>query len=316
MAALTILILNKLSARHREVLERTAPDCRILSCEWEDVAKYLPEADILVGWGWMDIHPLLKNGHQLKWIHALSAGVENLLAPVQEDRTLLLTNSKGIHGIPVSEHVLSLMLAFTRGLNIFIRNQEQRLWQRSPVDELHDKTIAIVGLGSIGRELAKKAKCFSMHVIATKQTPTRELFVDRLYPPEQLDEMLAEADFVVASLPLLPETSRLFSLERFQKMKSSAYFINISRGSIVNENDLITALQEKVIKGAALDVFEEEPLSETSPLWEMSNVIITPHLAALSPNYMERAIKLFGENLERYLDGKELVNLIDSKKGY
>lgn len=316
MAEPTILILNKLSARHRAVIENAAPGCKVLSCEWSEAAAKLPDADVLAAWGWMDIEPLLANGHNLKWIHALSAGVENLLFPVQKQTEILLTNSKGIHSIPVSEHVMALLLSFSRGLNMFIRHQQKHLWQRSPVEELHGKTMAIIGLGSIGREIAKKAKCFGMQVIASKQTLTRELFVDRLFGSDGLDEMLACADFVVASLPLLPETQGMFSLERFRRMKPSAYFINISRGPVVNEADLAAALEQGLIKGAGLDVFAEEPLAATSPLWDMENVIITPHLAALSPNYMERATRLFAENLERYLSGKDLVNLVDRVKGY
>ncbi len=316
MAEPTILVLNKLSARHRAVIENAAPGCKVLSCEWNEAAAMLPSADILAAWGWMDIEPLLANGHNLKWIHALSAGVENLLFPVQKQPEILLTNSKGIHSIPVSEHVMALLLAFSRGLNMFIRHQQKHLWQRAPVDELHGKTLAIIGLGSIGREIAKKAKCFGMQIIASKQTPTRELFVDHLYGSDGLDEMLACADFVVASLPLLPETQGLFSLERFRRMKPSAYFINVSRGPVVNEADLAAALEQGLIRGAGLDVFAEEPLAATSPLWDMENVIITPHLAALSPNYMERASRLFAENLERYLGGKDLVNLVDRIKGY
>lgn len=316
MTAPTILFLNKLSARHRETIERAAPGCRLISCEWNEASAHLPSADILVAWGWMDIAPLLAAGHHLKWIHALSAGVENLLAPTQQEKGILLTNSKGIHAIPVSEHVMALLLAFTRGLNLFIRQQQECSWKRAPVDELHEKTLAIVGLGSIGRELAKKAKCFGMHVVATKQTPTRELFVDRLYPSAQLDDMLAEADFVVATLPLLPETAGLFSLERFRRMKPGAYFVNVSRGPITVEADLVQALQEGLIKGAGLDVFEQEPLPAESPLWQLPNVIITPHLGALSPSYMERAVKLFAENITRYLAGEAPVNLIDLAKGY
>ena len=140
--------------------------------------------------------------------------------------------------------------------------------------------------------------------------------IDRLYGSDALDEMLAAADFVVASLPLLPETTGLFSLERFAKMKPSAYFINISRGPVVIESDLVAALEHGLIKGAGLDVFAEEPLAANSLLWDMENVIITPHLAALSPSYMERAARLFAENLERYLSGKDLANLVDMEKGY
>lgn len=316
MAPLNILVTNSLADRHHKAIKTVAPDSTIISCDLEQASEYMADTDILVTWGTMDIGPLHQNAPKLKWIHALSAGVENLLSPeVQSDNTLL-TNSRGIHGIPISEHVLAMMLNFTRGLNIFIRQQLKKEWKRTPVEEIHDKTIGIVGLGSIGREIAKKAKGMGMHVVASKRTMTTEIFVDKLYAPNQLDELLAISDFVVVSLPLLEETKELFTLKEFSVMKPSAYFINIARGGVVKEEDLITALQKGLIKGAALDVFNHEPLSNTSPLWDMENVIITPHLAALSPNYLDRAFKLFADNLSRFIQRKEMLNVIDKIKGY
>lgn len=316
MPALDILVLNHLAERHLTVIRDVAPDSRITSCELAQAAEHINQADIVVAWGWMDIQPLYLQAPKLKWIHALSAGVENLLFPELQASHTILTNSRGIHGIPISEHVFALMLAFTRGLNFFIRQQTEHLWKRAQVEEIHDKTIGIVGLGSIGREIAKKAKAMGMHVIACKQNMTNELFVDALYPSEELAEVLKAADFVIASVPLVEETKELFRLEQFQQMKPTAYFINIARGGIVREADLVTALQTGLIRGAGLDVFEDEPLPAASPLWDMPNVIITPHLAALSPNYMDRAIKLFADNLHRFLQNKEMLNVIDKQRGY
>lgn len=316
MAPLNILVTNSLAERHHKTIMTASPDSRITSCTLEEAREYIADTDILVTWGTMDIRPLHLIAPKLKWIHALSAGVESLTYPeIQSDNTLL-TNSRGIHGIPISEHVLAMLLAFTRGLNVFIRQQANKVWKRSPVEEIHDKTIGIVGLGSIGREIAKKAKGMGMHVVASKRTMTTEIFVDKLYAPSQLDELLAVSDFVVVCLPLLEETKNLFTLKEFSAMKPSAYFINVARGPIINEKDLITALEEGLIKGAGLDVFDHEPLADTSPLWDMKNVIITPHLAALSPNYLDRAIKLFADNLARFIQHKEMLNVIDKTKGY
>lgn len=316
MPALNILVLNKLADRHLSLLSASAPNATVQSCELEQAHQYIADTDILVAWGWMNIEELYPQATQLKWIHSLSAGVENLIFPELQNSTVLLTNSKGIHGIPVSEHVLSMMLAFTRGLNFFIRHQDAKLWKRAYVDEIHEKKLGIVGLGSIGREIAKKAKALGMHVFASKRTVTTELFVDKLFPPENLEDMLKECDFVVVALPLTEETKELFTLDRFKVMKPSAYFINISRGNVLKEADLITALQQGYIKGAGLDVFEQEPLSPDSALWEMPNVIITPHLAALSPYYLDRAIKTFADNLDRFCQSREMFNIIDKQKGY
>jgi phosphoglycerate dehydrogenase-like enzyme len=318
MPTLNILILNKehLADKHRAAITHAAPAANIVTCTPDQAENYIHDADILVVWGWMDIQPVFPQAKKLRWIHALSAGVENLLFPAIQDSPVLLTNSKGIHGIPVAEHVLAMILAFSRGLNVFIRQQNAKVWKRSYVDEIHDKTLGIIGFGSIGREIAKKAKGLGMQVVATKRTATAELFVNKLYPPENVEEMLGTCDFIVAALPLVDETKEYFSLRLFQAMKPSAYFINISRGAVVRQHDLVTALQQGLIQGAGLDVFEEEPLPETSPLWELPNVIITPHLAALSPYYLDRAIKLFADNLERFLENKEMHNIIDKAKGY
>ena len=315
--ALKIVVLNRLADRHVAAIKNAMPDAEIIISDEEHAAEYMPDTNILVTWGTFDARPLYLRAPNLKWIHALSAGVEGLLFPEIQASETLLTNSKGIHGIPVSEHVFAMILGFTRSLNIFLRQQDQKIWgRRVPTEEIHEKTIAIVGLGSIGREIAKKAKGFGLNVVATKRTMTNEIFVDKLYPADQLPEILAIADFVVVALPLLEETKEMFQLEQFRTMKKSAYFINIARGALVKEADLITALSEGTIKGAGLDVFEEEPLPDNSPLWEMPNVIITPHIAAFSPLYLDRAVKLFADNLTRFVQNRELLNAVDKNKGY
>ncbi|HMM20092.1 MAG TPA: D-2-hydroxyacid dehydrogenase [Selenomonadales bacterium] len=314
--ALHVLVLNNLADRHKDAIMGVHPEITVTSCDLEHAGDYIADTDILVAWGFTDIRPLYLAAPNLKWVHALTAGVENLIFPEIQQSNTILTNSRGIHGIPVSEHVFSLMLAFTRGLNLLIRQQQAKQWERVPTEEIHEKTIGIVGLGAIGREIAKKAKGLGMEVLATKQEMTAEIFVDKLYPPEELNELLAASDFVVAALPLTDQTSGLFTLQQFEAMKRTAYFINIARGSIVREADLITALQTGIIKGAGLDVFDHEPLPPDSPLWDMPNVIITPHIAALSPHYLDRAVKSFADNLTRFVEDREMFNIVDKQKGY
>lgn len=316
MSALNILVLNNLADRHKDAITAVMPGITVTVTDLEHAGEYIAATDILVTWGWTDIRPLYLAAPRLKWVHALSAGVESLTFPEIQASDTLLTNSKGIHGIPVSEHVFAMMLAFTRGLNLLIRQQQAVIWNRVPTDEIHEKTIGIVGLGSIGREIAKKAKGLGMEVVATKQEMTTEIFVDKLYKPEELHEMLGVSDFVVSAVPLTDKTSGLFTLEEFRAMKPTAYFFNIARGSVVREADLAIALQLGVIKGAGLDVFENEPLPADSPLWAMDNVIVTPHLAAISPYYLDRAVKLFVDNLVRYTQNREMFNIIDKAKGY
>ena len=318
MSALNIVVLNPLADRHRELILAAEPNVTILVTDEANALEHMPSCHILVTWGWMETRHLYQAAPHLEWIHALSAGVEKLLFPEIQAADTILTNAKGIHGIPVSEHVLAMMLAFSRGLTVSLRRQETRQWKRVPTGELHESTLAIVGLGSIGREIAKKAKALGMTVLASKQEVTTELFVDKLYPPDDdsLLEMLAKADFVVTALPLTESTQNRIRLPHFTAMKPSAYFFNIARGAIVNENDLVTALEQNLIAGAGLDVFACEPLPESSPLWSMPNVIITPHVAALSPAYLDRSIKLFADNLTRFIQGRDMLNVVDKVKGY
>ncbi|SHI56993.1 D-2-hydroxyacid dehydrogenase [Propionispora hippei] len=311
-----ILVLNQLKENHMAAIQDAAPGSSIITADLATAGQHIANADILVAWGNQDIRQLYAAAPQLRWVHALSAGVEDWLFPELVTSSTLLTNSKGIHGIPISEHVLALMLAFTRGLNLLIPQQRNKQWKRVRVDEIHEKTIGIVGLGNIGREIAKKAKALGMHVVATKREATTELFVDALYTPDYLAKMLSICDFVVVSLPLTDETKEMFNLNYFSAMKRTAYFINIARGGVIAEADLITALEQQLIQGAGLDVFAEEPLPDSSPLWNMPNVIITPHLAGLSPSYLDRAIQLFADNLTRFIDKDQILNIVDKQKGY
>ncbi len=314
-----ILIFNPLSDRQKAFITDVAPQAKIISTDLKHAAEQLPDAEILVAWGFNNIQPIYGLAKNLRWIHALTAGVEFLLFPETQSSSVLLSNSKGIHGIPMAEHVLGMMLSFTRRLPLLQQQQKHHLWQRPPIDELQEingKTLAVVGLGAIGHEIAKKAKAMDLRVIAAKREMTQEPFVDRLYRPEQLLEMLAEADFVVVALPLTDATSGLFGREQFAAMKSTAYFINVSRGAVVQEEPLLECLKAGRIAGAGLDVFVEEPLPAANPFWDLPNVIITPHLAAISPVYLDRAVKLFAENLSRYIADKPLLTPIDKVRGY
>ena len=314
-----ILILNPLSERQKAFITNVAPQASIITTDLKHAAEQLPDCEILVAWGFNNIQPIYGMAKNLRWIHALTAGVEFLLFPEPQNSPVLISNSKGIHGIPMAEHVLGMMLSFTRRLPLLQQQQQKHLWQRPPIDDLQEingKTMAVVGLGAIGREIARKAKAMDMRVVAAKREMTQEPFVDRLYRPEQLLEMLAEADFVVVALPLTDATNGLFGREQFAAMKPSAYFINVSRGAVVQEEPLLECLKAGRIAGAGLDVFVEEPLPAANPFWDLPNVIITPHLAAISPVYLDRAIKLFADNLSRYIADKPLLTPIDKARGY
>lgn len=316
MPSLNILVIQRLTETQVNSICELDENVNVIQCKPNDAVNYIEDADVLIAWGSFHLNELLPKAKRLKWIHALSSGIEGMLTPELESADILLTNSRGIHGIPVAEHVLAMMLNFTRGITAMQENKKAKLWQPLHAEEIYDKSIAIIGLGSIGREIAKRAKSLGMKVLASKKTISTELFVDKLYTNDQLPQLLPLADFVVVTLPLTKETAGLFDETAFSQMKKTAYFINVARGAIVNENALIKALQSGVIRGAALDVFSEEPLGADSPLWELPNLFISPHIAAKSPYYIDRSLKLFIENFNKFLSKSQMINVIDKQKGY
>ncbi len=255
----------------------------------------------------------------LKWVQVMSAGVDRFLDNEFRQSSVILTNVSGIHATAISEIVLGLMLMFAKQAPLCFQLKQQKQWKRFTPAVLRSKTVGIVGLGHIGREVARLAKALGMRVIATRRSARRVIsarYVVVLLPQEQRPHLLSDSGFVVLSLPLTPETNELIGEEELRMMKSTAYIINIARGNIVDEKALIRALEEKWIAGAGLDVFAIEPLPADSKLWEFPNVILTPHIAGDMEDYNARATRIFCENLRRYLNGEKLLNVVSKKKGY
>jgi len=278
----------------------------------------------------------LSRALRLQWVQMHAAGVDHVLDHPIMKSDMLLTTASGIHATPIAEYVFASILAFNRRVPRMLYYQSRREWPQgrwnlfaSP--ELRGSTLGIVGYGSIGREVGRIARCFGMRVVATKRSMSqmrdvgyavqglgdREgVLLDEAFPPDRLSEMLGLCDYVVVAVPLTPETRKLIGEAQLRAMKPSAYLVNISRGGTVDEGILLRALQEGWIAGAGLDVFEEEPLSLDSPLYDLENVILSPHVAGFTLCYDERASDLFAENLRRYLAGEPLLNLVDKVRGY
>ncbi len=309
--AFTKAHLAKIKSVHTDikVTVLTNPSASLLKKELGDTDILFPTVGI----------PQTVQSPTVKWIHVASAGVDRLSQELK-DSSVIITNSSGVHPIPISEHVLGFMLMFARQLNIFYRTQvKDKKWIKNEpeVFELHGKTVIIVGLGRIGSRVAMLAKAFGMKVLAvSRSTYKKSEFVHKSYKYKDLETILKEADFVVDALPATHETAGMFDKKLFSKMKKSAYFINIGRGKTVNEKDLIEALKWGKIAGAGLDVFEMEPLPANSPLWKLDNVILTPHVSGHTPHYMDRVVDIFYENLRQFLAKKRLPNQIDKQKGY
>ncbi|MCL5046221.1 MAG: D-2-hydroxyacid dehydrogenase [Actinobacteria bacterium] len=345
-----VIVLAKINDRHLNFVRRIASAAALVTCPDEESAlTHAVGARAIATWGWTSPARLVAAAKDLEWIHSLSAGVEGLLIPEILDRPITLTNSRGVHGLPIAEHVLALILAFTRGLVPALRYQRERRWERIRATEVGGKTLGLIGLGGIGRQVAQRASVLGMRVIALRArpgdrtvqppawegaapTPDEEADkappgappcpsvlppgVDRMLPPDKLPELLAASDFVVVAVPLTDRTRGFIGEPELALMKPDAILINIARGGVVDEPALINALKEGRLGGAGLDVFRTEPLPPESEFWGLENVIVTPHIAASSPYLMDRAWELFARNLERFIEGKELLNQVDKVLGY
>ncbi len=276
---------------------------------------------------------ILAAARQLRWVQAATASLEHYMFPELVEHPCVLTNMRGLYGDVIADHVMGYVLCFARNLHIYLRQQQQHHWepvggeasrstfaagpcQVTPMDRAHlhlsDCTLGVVGVGHIGAEVACRAGCFGMRTLGVDPRRTEPPpGMEALWPPEQLPRLLAESDFVVVAAPHTPQTQGWFTREVFRQMKPTAYFINIGRGAIVRLDDLVAALRAGELAGAALDVFEVEPLPPQHPLWDMPNVILTPHVAAASPHIARRHLETLLENIRRFVAGEELKNVVD-----
>lgn len=304
--------------RHLDMIRATLPEAQVYYAETEDeLLNQTDDADVLLTWGTYQPVTFCKKAKSLKWIQVLSAGIDGLLSSEIGQMDIRLSTTKDLHNSPMSDTCIALMYAFLRNLPRLFRQQQEKKWQKFiEGEEIYNKTIGIVGIGSIGEEIARKCKGLGMRVVASKRRPAQFEFVDELYLDPVIDPLLEESDFVVLTIPLTDATRGSFNKETFKKMKKTAYLIDLSRGGIVVEKDLIEALRTGEIAGAGLDVFEKEPLPQDDPLWEMENVIVVPHMSAHSPYYMDRAFAIFCDNLGRFARGEALKYEVDRARGY
>ncbi len=283
----------------------------------EKLDRLLAEAEVVFGLRLPQ--NIIRRAPKLKWIQVMSAGVNRFLDAEMVASPVTLTNVSGIHATSIGEFVLMLMLTLAKGAPLCFQLKQERQWKRFPPAVLRTKTVGIVGLGHIGREVARLSKAFHMRVLATRRSAKqagRARYVDMLLPRERLPQLLGQSDFVVLALPLTSETNKLLGAKELRAMKPTAYLINIARGEIVDEAALVRALEERWIAGAGLDVFTTEPLPPDSKLWSLPNVILSAHISGMMEDYTERATEVFCENLKRYVNGQRLRNMVNKKRGY
>lgn len=315
-----LVITQNIDQMYTDKIKEIIPDWEIVvgkdSSVWLD---HLRDAEIIAGWKKEIKEYCIDQDSKLRWLQSWSAGVNSFPLEKMAAKQIAITSASGVHAYPISETILALMLGLTRKVHTYVRNQVNKVWNHTNLNlEMHEKTIGIIGVGAIGKETAKLAKAFGMKVIGVRFSEKPEEFVDEMYSASKLNDILPQCDYVVVTLPSTKETYHMFGKEQFSFMKPSAFFINIGRGDTVMEEDLIEALREQKIAGAGLDVFEKEPLSTESPLWDFENVIITPHTSGSTENYDKRVIEdIFIPNLKNYIkENNPTINVVDYEKGY
>ena len=307
-----------------ERLERDFPKLQITHrSSYDHIEQETCDAEIIIAWS---LRPEQFNAaKKLRWIHSPAAAVHQLMFPELANSDVILTNAREVHGPVVAEHVIALIFALAKKIPYAVRLQEKHIWgqeatwrARPRPREVLGATLGLVGVGSIGREVAKRASALGMRIVAVREHPEkgRPDGVEQVYASGDLETLLQQSDYVVLAVPITPSTQKLMNAERLAKMKPDACLINVGRGPLIDESALAAGLRNHQIGGAALDVFEQEPLPADSPLWDLDNLLITPHTAGLTEKLWERHYALFSENLRRYLAHQPLLGVVDKNKGY
>src|SRR5580658_9226541 len=304
-------------------LQQEFPQVKVVNLpDYQRVDEEIVDAEIVIAWS---IRPeQIVAAKKLRWIHSPAAAVHQLMFPELVNSDIVLTNAREVHGPVVAEHVIALIFALAKKIPGSVLLQQKHVWgqqilwdERPRVREVAGSTVGMVGIGSIGRAVVKSAKALGMRVIAGREHPEKgSEGADAVFAPAQIDEIFRQADYVVLAAPVTDGTKAIANSERLALMKPDSCLINVGRGQLVDEPALAAALHENKIGGAALDVFPKEPLAADSPLWDVPNLLITPHTAALTDKLWDRHCSLFSENLRRYLSGQSLRAVVDKRKGY
>jgi phosphoglycerate dehydrogenase-like enzyme len=307
----------------RERLQQEFPDHQFIQLQnYDRVPEEIADTDVFIGWSLRP--PQFVAGKKLRWIHSPAAAVHQLMFPELIQSNVIVTNSTGIHGPVVAEHAIAVLLALAKRLPQAMQYQAKQFWSQDQLwheqprpREVADATVLVIGMGSIGREFTTRAKALGMKVLAIRENPGKGTDgADAVFSPAQLDDILPQADYVLLCTPVTPATTSIINAARLAKMKPDSYLINVGRGPLVDEAALLQALRDRRIAGAALDVFNEEPLPADSLFWSLDNLLITPHTAAVTERLWDRHYKLIAENLRRFLVGKPLLNEVDKNRGY
>ena len=318
--AVTLLVLGDKADPRMRMLESVPTGVRVVFGQTpHDFGADLSRADAILSWwrGRDALDPILAAAPQVRWIHANAAGLDHLVSPALAASSAIVTNSRGVYGEALGEYVIAAMLYFVKDLARLRDAQARRAWEPFEGERLAGKVLGIIGYGDIGAAIAQRATALGMQVLAYRRRPALSAGdpnVARVV--SQLRDAVAPADFVALATPLTPETRHFFGAEQLSWMRATAVLINVGRGPAIDEPALIDALQRRAIRGAALDVFETEPLPATHPFWSMPQVLLSPHCADRVDGWLDRTMELFLANLGRFVRGEPLANIIDPRRGY
>jgi len=311
-----IVLCYPVEPKHIRRIAAVMPEAEIVDAGQEKIAEALFSADIFCGHAKVpvDWDGVVRQG-RLRWIQSSAAGMDHCLVPSVIASEIVVTSASGVLADQVAEHTIALLTAWCRSLPAFFRQQHERDFTRRPTRDLHGRTVGIVGFGGVGRRLARLLSGFRTRILATDMFPfDKPEYVESLWPADRLDELLAQSDIVVLALPLNDLTRGLLNAQAMARMKPGALLANVARGPLVVTDDLAAALQGDGLAGAVMDVTDPEPLPSDSPLWEMPNVIITPHVGGQSATRQDDITRLVCENLRRWKTGEPLVNYLSDKK--
>lgn len=323
MDKITVVVLANPNEPQLAMLEALPPDTGIaVGNTTEAFERAAPEASIIFNWSGSGalLREVLKMCPTVQWVHCRAAGLDDLLSPELVAHKVLLTNGSGVFSPPLGEFVLGAIIYFAKDFRRLIRNQMAGVWEQFDVAEVSGQTAGIIGYGDIGRATATRLKAFGLNVLASRRrTPPPEAadpLVTRYYAPEHLGDMIPQCDYVIVTAPLTPETRGMVGVREFALMKSTAVVINVGRGPVIDEPAMIAALTEKRILGAALDVFATEPLPAGHPFFHLENVLLSPHSTDHTYDWLERAMRFFLQQFDRFAKGEPLKNVVDKKRGY
>jgi phosphoglycerate dehydrogenase-like enzyme len=323
MDNITVLVLADPTEPRLAMLEELPPETGIVvGNSAEAFVRAAPDATVIFNWSLIsDLQrEVFRMCPNVEWVHSRAAGLDGVLFPELVESPVRLTNGRGVFSQSLGEFVVAAILYFAKDLRRMIRNQAAGEWEPFDIVEVRGQTVGIVGYGDIGRAVATRVHALGMRVLAVKRhgPPAHEAdpLAERIYGPEERIEMISRSDYVVAAAPLTPETLGMIGEPEFAAMKPDAVAINVGRGPVIQEAALIEALSEKRIKGAALDVFDTEPLPQGHPFYKLENVLLSPHCADHTPDWLDRAMRFFVAQFERFRKGEPLRNLVDKKRGY